>query len=233
MSQSSQTYAALARDAYEVPQWDPAKREYKPVTLNGIPFKPLEYFDRPSGYQGTVYRRIDNGEIVVAHRGTEGAFLDIAADASMVLARGNPQAPDAIELTQNALAKARKYASDNNLASPPEVTVTGHSLGGSLAQITAHRLHLRGETFNAYGVASLGLGIQPGGQTVINHVMAADAVSSASTSARCACTPARRKCARSATPWWATATTIATSPTCAHRWARPRARSIRMASATS
>src|SRR3546814_15396325 len=64
--------------------------------------------------------------------------------------------------------------------SPPEVTVTGHSLGGTLAQITAQHFDLRGETFNAYGAASLGYRIPEGGDRVLNHVMAADVVSAAS-----------------------------------------------------
>ncbi|AKS16231.1 hypothetical protein AEA00_09995 [Xanthomonas campestris pv. campestris] len=33
--------------------------------------KLVEYVDRPSGYQGMIYRRVDTGELVVAHRGTE------------------------------------------------------------------------------------------------------------------------------------------------------------------
>jgi putative lipase involved disintegration of autophagic bodies len=37
----------------------------------------------------------------------------------------------------------------------PQVTVTGHSLGGALAQITSHHFNVKGETFNAYGAVSL------------------------------------------------------------------------------
>ncbi|WP_061112133.1 hypothetical protein, partial [Xanthomonas phaseoli] len=58
--------------------------------------------------------------------------------------------------------------------------VTGHSLGGDLAQVTAHHFGLKGETFNAYGAVSLDRRIPEGGHDVINHVMAGDAVSAAS-----------------------------------------------------
>lgn len=85
----------------------------------------------------------------------------------------------AITLTQRAVDEAKRL-SDNAGRDIP-VTVTGHSLGGSLAQITAHHHGLKGETFNAYGAVSLsGYRIPEGGHSVINHVMAADAVSAAS-----------------------------------------------------
>lgn len=64
---------------------------------------------------------------------------------------------------------------------PPTVTHTGHSLGGTLAQISAHHYDMGGETFNAYGAASLNYRVPAGGQyRMVNHVMATDAVSSAS-----------------------------------------------------
>src|SRR3546814_9639280 len=81
--------------------------------------------------------------------------------------------------TRESLRGAQKFSIER-CASPPEVTVTGHSLGGTLAQITAHHFDLRGETFNAYGAASLGYRIPEGGDRVLNHVMAADVVSAAS-----------------------------------------------------
>ncbi len=62
----------------------------------------------------------------------------------------------------------------------PAITVTGHSLGGDLAQVSAHHFGLKGETFNAYGAVSLDRRIPEGGHDVINHVMAGDAVSAAS-----------------------------------------------------
>lgn len=62
----------------------------------------------------------------------------------------------------------------------PAITTTGHSLGGTLAQLTAYELGLRGETFDAYGAAGLIADIPEGGNQVINHVRSTDFVSAAS-----------------------------------------------------
>lgn len=177
----TRTYAALAADAYEdrgvgvnLPQHE------KPVPLNGINYKILEHADNPrTGYQGTIYLDEKAGEIIVAHRGTEQIFKDgVLADAGMVLTRNNLQVPDAIALTERAMGYARKIGADEGRT--PEVSVTGHSLGGTLAQVTAHRFDLKGETFNAYGAVSLNQRIPEIPGKVTNHVMAADAVSAAS-----------------------------------------------------
>jgi hypothetical protein len=96
----------------------------------------------------------------------------------MVVARTNVQAPDAIALTKSALDYAKQEAAFGGRA--PQVTVTGHSLGGALAQITSHHFNVKGETFNAYGAVSLSYRIPEGGNTMINHVMASDPVSAAS-----------------------------------------------------
>jgi hypothetical protein len=143
----------------------------------------LEHYDNPeTGYQGTLYQRVDTGEIVIAHRGTEfgrEAKQDGLADGSMVMARANAQAAEAIALTERALELSAHYGRLKGIVAP-EVTVTGHSLGGTLAQITAHRFSLRGEAFNPYGAASLQYGVPEGGDRFINHVMAGDTVSAAS-----------------------------------------------------
>lgn len=188
VSQTSQQYADLSSHVYDPtirPGVRPPGRE-ETVDINGVQYKILEHYDNPrTNYQGTIYHRVDTGEIVVAHRGTEvdqglGPLLKDAAitDGQMVLNRVNPQAQEAIELTRRAIERANIQGAEKGIV--PEVTVTGHSLGGCLAQITAHHFGLKGETFNAYGAASLGLGIPKGGDAVINHVMASDFVSAAS-----------------------------------------------------
>ena len=182
MTIASQDYAALADDAYQdraVGRRGPGQEEK--VYLNGQQYKVLEHVDdRRTGYQGTVYQRVNTQEIIVSHRGTEELIKDgVVTDASMVLARSNPQTLQALALSGRAVADAERLGIETGRA--PEVTVTGHSLGGSLAQITAHHYGLKGETFNAYGAVSLsGSRIPQGGHSVINHVMAADAVSAAS-----------------------------------------------------
>ncbi|MCC5067759.1 hypothetical protein LLE67_07885 [Xanthomonas campestris] len=179
MSLTSQQYASLAKDAYDEPTETGASS--RPVDIGGITYKRLEYVDSPSGYQGTIYQRIDNDEIIVAHRGTETERElkqdGVYTDGGMVAARHNRQAAEAIELTKHALVYAQKLGKDGETL---DVTVTGHSLGGNLAQVTAHHFSLKGETFNAYGAVSLDRRIPEGGTDVINHVMAGDAVSAAS-----------------------------------------------------
>lgn len=183
MTITSQDYAALADDAYVDRKVGRRERDQEEkVYLNGHQYKVLEHVDdRRSGYQGTAYQRVDTGEIVVAHRGTEQIFRDaVVTDGAMVITRTNPQAAQALALTGRTLADARRFADEYNIA-VPEVTIAGHSLGGALTQITAHHYGLKGETFNAYGAVSLtGHRIPEGGNTVINHVMASDPVSAAS-----------------------------------------------------
>ncbi|USI99532.1 lipase [Xanthomonas prunicola] len=181
MSLTSQQYAALTRDGYDKPE-DTGERSAV-VNIGGLPVRRLQYVDKPSGYQGVIYERADTREIVVVHRGSEfdrQPLLDGAlADGGMVATRHNAQISDAIALTQKAL----KYAEQKHLSTGlpmPDVTVAGHSLGGNLAQVTAHHFGLKGQTFDAYGAVSLDRRIPEGGSDVINHVMAGDAVSAAS-----------------------------------------------------
>lgn len=179
MSLTSQQYAALAKDSYDKPP--ETGENSRTVVIGDVSYKRLEYIDSPSGYQEIIYRRIDTNEIVVAHRGTETERElkqdGVYTDGGMVAARHNRQAAEAIELTRHALVYAQKIGKDGKA---PDVTVTGHSLGGNLAQVTAHHFGLKGETFNAYGAVSLDRRIPEGGTDVINHVMAGDAVSAAS-----------------------------------------------------
>ena len=179
MSLRSQDYAALADDAYKdraVGRWAPEEAEVVPI--GGHDYRILEHVNNKNGYQGFIYQRVDTNEIVVAHRGTEQPLHDVVTDLGMVVARTNLQADDAIALTAraNQFAQREETRSGQHL----DVTVTGHSLGGSLAQISAHHHGLKGETFNAYGAASLGYRIPEGGNAMVNHVMSADPVSAAS-----------------------------------------------------
>lgn len=169
------TSATLSNSAYESSPLDDTF-----VTIAGIKYELLARSDSSSGYQGTVYRSLATNEVIVAHRGTEfdrQAMLDGGVDAAMVTARINAQLDDALALTKQAikLADERGYG---------QVYVTGHSLGGALAQITAHHYNLPGDAFNPYGAAGLAYRI-PEGQPAnaapfTNHVMAGDLVSAAS-----------------------------------------------------
>ncbi|PBS13135.1 lipase [Lysobacteraceae bacterium NML93-0792] len=182
MTIPSQQYAGLANDSYRdiaVGVRSPPFNER--ITVEGVEYSVREHVNNPrTGYQGTIYQRVDSGEIVVAHRGTEQIWKDgVVTDGSMVANRTNPQADEAVALTRRAIGYSEAIGRQAG-RDAPEVTVTGHSLGGTLAQVSAHHFDLRGETFNAYGAASLDQRIPEGGNRVLNHVMAADAVSAAS-----------------------------------------------------
>lgn len=142
--------------------------------LDTTAFRLIKEVDRPSGYRGVIYQNKITGDYIVAHTGTEfdtDKVRDgLITDAQMPLLKVNQQLDDARDLVELAIEMAKRDGTS--------VTVTGHSLGGFLTQVTAYEYGLRGETFNAYGAAGL-YGVPEGGSQVINHVRATDMVGAA------------------------------------------------------
>ena len=98
--------------------------------------------------QAAIYNKAGGGT-VVAFRGTNlsmSAILGTAQDldADVTLGAG---------ANINAYNAAAKFM--EKVANRPEVIVTGHSLGGAVAQIIGNRWRLRIATFNAPGVGVL------------------------------------------------------------------------------
>jgi hypothetical protein len=175
MTPQSTGYALLAQDSYRTPDKNDS------IEIDGQQYTVFANADNPTtGFQATAYQRKGSSDIVIAYRGTEfnrEPVHDGGVDAGMVLLGVNAQAPDSIAFTKDVMAKAQKDAELNDRTA--NVTVTGHSLGGTLAEINAAKFGLKGETFNAYGAASL-FGVPAGGNQVIDHVRAGDVVSAAS-----------------------------------------------------
>lgn len=174
MTISATDYALLSQDAYKTREND------SKVELDGVAYRVMDHMNDPiTGYQGTAYQRLDTGEVIIAHRGTEQVIRDgVITDGGMVLTGLNLQMGDAVAFTQRVMDEAKSDAAKGHYA--PNVTVTGHSLGGTLAEATAYKFGLHGQTFNAYGAAGLLEGIPKGGNQVIDNVRATDVVSAAS-----------------------------------------------------
>ncbi|MDO4641719.1 MAG: lipase [Neisseria sp.] len=173
---NAQKCADLAADAY-----NPRKETTgdDTIKIGGHEYKVLAVHNNDkTGYYGAVYQDVKTNEIIVAHRGTQ-SIRDGAVDGVMVSSRYNLQADDAIILTRKAMEKVTEIQQNNPDLPKLTFTHTGHSLGGTLAQISAHYFNQEGITFNAYGAASLGR-LPRGGDKVINYVKATDAVSAAS-----------------------------------------------------
>ncbi|HEY0662505.1 MAG TPA: DUF6792 domain-containing protein, partial [Lysobacter sp.] len=167
MSLTTSDRAYLARDAYEDRSREAAATTPKgrEVTVGGRPYEVFAYVSKPSGYQGTAYRDRLSGEVTIASRGTEFRREfnrdALRTNGGMLVKTVNAQADDAIEFAQLAIGKAHKWATSEGKPTPP-ITAVGHSLGGSNAQIQAHHLGIRAETFNAYGTAELPIMQGPG-----------------------------------------------------------------------
>lgn len=163
MPNFTETHSRQADDVYRLDGFKPPR-----------PYEVTTVYESPSGYRGVIYRNMESGDYVVAHTGTEfdtDKIRDgILTDAQMVLVDVNQQLDDARDLVELAVEMSKRDGT--------HVTVTGHSLGGFLAQVTAYENGLRGETFNAYGAAGL-YGVPVGGSQVINHVRATDMVGAA------------------------------------------------------
>jgi hypothetical protein len=185
MTLRSTDYALLSQDSYKDPAIEshgPGGVIYKEVKLDGVTYRPLDHFDDPkTGFQATAYQREDTKEVVIAYRGTEfdrEPKQDGLTDAAMTFNGTNNQTAESMAFTHRVIDAAKQRSELKN--EPFNVTVTGHSLGGTLAEINAYKFGMHGETFNSFGAAGLVQGIPAGGNQVIDHVRATDVVSAAS-----------------------------------------------------
>lgn len=115
--------------------------------------------------------RAPDGSFVIAFRGTETKFDDILTDftiflTSLVTGTGiawNAQRSDAELFVSDMI---RKHSQDGLTAS--NLTLTGHSLGGILAQTIASTQNLEAYTFNALGTTGLTRFENPNGTKILN-----------------------------------------------------------------
>lgn len=105
----------------------------------------IETIDRSSGMQAGVFQNRDNGDLVIAYRGTETCLfctdflLDKAADAALVFGIAHDQFKHAFNFAQAMVAKYPER----------KITIAGHSLGGGLAQAAGAALGLETFAFNS------------------------------------------------------------------------------------
>lgn len=171
MSERTDEYANLALDSYTTSfEGNEIRRGGRNYIVQNTVMDPV------TGFYGVAYRSLDSGRTIIAYRGTDD-LMDGTVDLTMATSRLNLQQLESEMFTRSVIANARREAEKTGRVA--DVTVTGHSLGGGLAEANAARFGLHGETFNSYGATGLIRGTSEGGRQVINHVRAGDPISAA------------------------------------------------------
>lgn len=123
-------------------------------------------------YQGVLFKNISTGKYEFVNRGTEPTLGDANADYQMGIGR----LPDQVTSARAFLQSVKSYISDHDGNPSTDLSLTGHSLGGSITQVLAsENPQLPATAFNPYGVGNL---IPEGDYiNITNYVMAKDPVS--------------------------------------------------------
>lgn len=102
-------------------------------------------YDQKSGFHGEAFYK--DGKVVIAMRGTDEFVNDFVKEDIGHLA---------IKKLPNQYVDAQKFYEKVRKDFPnQEIIFTGHSLGGSLAQLMSNKTGLETVTFNAYGVRDI------------------------------------------------------------------------------
>lgn len=142
----------------------------------GRPFKRLAdaaVMEHSSGFQGAIYECGDTW--IVAYRGTE-SWDDVKADLNIGVGNVPGQFVPAMQLFEKA----------QQIKNLSKIIVTGHSLGGGLAQLVSANKVALGVTFNPPGMAGMakklsGKGYSFHSANVLNVVLRWDPVSEVGT----------------------------------------------------
>lgn len=135
--QLQQDYNQIAND---LPYAKLSDAVYKFAEIDG--WKLIDKKDGTDGFAAATYKNQKTGEIVVAFRGTEfSTHSDRKTDFQLALGKNTSQHQQAVQYFESI-----KSQYGNN------ITVTGHSLGGSLAQAVALTYGVQGVTFNSAAV---------------------------------------------------------------------------------
>ena len=115
-----------------------------PIKLNGwqMVYKEPETIN---GFEGQIYQKGDN--VIVVYKGTNQTKDFFNSDIPMGVGYSPKQQEDA----HNLFLKAQSMFKNKNV----NIEVTGHSLGGSMAQIESARTGVKATTFNAYGTGNI------------------------------------------------------------------------------
>ena len=106
----------------------------------------IDEMDNPeTGFHGEAFFK--NGEVVISFRGTDEPINDFIKEDLGHLAIG--------KLPSQYVDSHKFYEKVKRDFSGKRIIFTGHSLGGSLAQLMANETGYETVTFNAYGVANL------------------------------------------------------------------------------
>ena len=100
----------------------------KEVRIKG--YKVIETYNDPNtGYSGTLLKNIETGELILSNRGTEPKSIEDLGD-DVTLTRG--QVPEQFISLSNFM---KKLIDEGTITKEATVTMSGHSLGGTLTQI--------------------------------------------------------------------------------------------------
>ena len=97
------------------------------------------------GFAAVAYKNNLTNEIVIAYRGTDSPLDILISDGQIAFNLKPQQASAAVNFYEKVLAENEDCS----------ISITGHSLGGALAQYVASLKHVPATTFNAPGMLNL------------------------------------------------------------------------------
>ena len=154
----------VSKAAYGIPKEKPSVDNE--LLQSGFVRIPINALDTGSGFIGAAYYNRTTNQTIFGFGGTDFTKAgDDLADASFL---GNGTVPtfamrgqisDATGFVNDAFLYCQKAVNDCKGALTGDITVTGHSLGGALAQLVADRIGVSAQTFDAPGAKQLALAL--------------------------------------------------------------------------